>query len=171
MSDLLNLERAHKNRLQIARAHGEKYGAPDPNDPRCPNSSAGRGRSSSRDSARSSRSASPSRSPDPGKKGICYDFQQKKCTREDKCKYLHKPRSQPPEPWKINALHMFWRKGRSKKGHKCMLKHEGLPSTPAGQGCPPSNEPAGAAGVATLAKDNNPRPPSPAAKRRPSRGR
>ena len=47
--DLLNRERTHKNRQQIARAHGDKFGAPAPNIP-----------------------------PSPGTKGICYDFQRGK---------------------------------------------------------------------------------------------
>ena len=46
--DLLNRERTHRNRQQIARAHGNKYGAPAPNHPRRPNSSGGREKSSSR---------------------------------------------------------------------------------------------------------------------------
>ena len=35
---LLNCERTHKNRQQIARAHGDKFGAPAPNIPRHPRS-------------------------------------------------------------------------------------------------------------------------------------
>ena len=87
--DLLSRERTHKNRQQIARAHGDKFGAPAPNIPRRPNASGGRGRSSSRESGSGSRTPSGSRSPSPGKKGICYDFQRGKCNRGDKCKYCH----------------------------------------------------------------------------------
>ena len=50
--DLLNHERTHKNRRQIARAHGDKFGAPTPNIPRRPDAS---GRSSSRESGSASR--------------------------------------------------------------------------------------------------------------------
>ena len=48
--DLLNRDRTHKNRQQIAKAHGDKFGTPAPDLPRRPNASGGRGRSSSRES-------------------------------------------------------------------------------------------------------------------------
>ena len=147
--DLLNRERTHKNRQQIARAHGDKFGAPAPNIPRRPNASGGRGRSIL-------------------EKGICYDFQRGKCNRGDKCKYLHKTRSPSPQPRKINKPCMFWKKGKCNKGDKCLFRHDGPPGKPSGPPRPPSNAPPSAA---TPAKDGKPRSPSPAPKRRPSRGR
>ena len=59
--DLLNRERTHKNRQQIARAHGDKFGAPAPNIPRRPEEDQVLGKS---------RTPSGSRSPSPGKKGF-----------------------------------------------------------------------------------------------------
>ena len=44
--ELLNRERAHRNRQPIARAPGDKFRAPAPNIPRRPSASGGRGKSS-----------------------------------------------------------------------------------------------------------------------------
>ena len=152
--DLLNRERTHKNRQQIARAHGDKFGAPAPDIPRRPNASGDRGRSSSRESGSGSGTPSGSRCPSPGKKGICYDFERGKCKRRDKCKYLHKTRSPSPQPRKINKPCMFWKKGKCNKGDKCLFRHDGRLGKPSGPSRPPSNEPPSAA---TPAKDGKPR--------------
>ena len=61
--DLPSRERTHKNRQQIARVHGDKFGAPAPNIPRRPNVSGGRGRSSCRDSGSGSRPPSGTHAP------------------------------------------------------------------------------------------------------------
>ena len=136
IKDLLTRERMRKNRDRIAKSHGDKYGAPAPTKPgggnTRPPSRGGRGRSSSRDSGRSSaRSRSSSRSSSPkSSKAICYDFQKGKCTRGDKCKYLHKARSQSPKTdkpnkggKKINAVCTFWKKGKCTRGDKCRFLH------------------------------------------------
>ena len=63
---------------------------------------------------------------------------------------------------------MFWKKGKCNKGDKCLFRHDGPPGKPSGPSRQPSNETPSAA---TPAKDGKPRLPSPAPKRRPSRGR
>ena len=176
IKDLLTRERMGKNRDRIAKSHGDKYGAPAPTKPgggnTRPPSRGGRGRSSSRDSGRSSvRSRSSSRSSSPkSSKAICYDFQKGKCTRGDKCKYLHKARSQSPKTdkpnkggKKINAVCTFWKKGKCTRGDKCRFLH-----------CEPSNNPSASetAAPAPSEKPEKPRSPSPAPpRRRGSRGR
>ena len=94
-----------------------------------------------------------------------------KCTRGDKCKYLHKARSpspkidkpdKPNKPGKkINAVCTFWKKGKCTRGHKCrFLERE------------PSNNPSERAAPAPSEKPEKPRSPSPAPpKRKGSRGR
>ena len=116
IKDLLTRERMRKNRDRIAKSHGDKYGAPAPTKPgggnTRPPSRGGRGRSSSRDSGRSSvRSRSSSRSsrqpqkfesnlkPNKGGKkinAVCTFWKKGKCTRGDKCRFLHREPSNNP---------------------------------------------------------------------------
>ena len=120
-----------KNRDRITKSHGDKYGAQAPTKTGSgntrPPSRGGRGRSSSRDSGRSSaRSRSSSRSSSSkSPKAVCYDFQKGKCTRGDKCEYLHKARTPSPKiakpnkgGKKINAVCTFWKKGKCTRGDK-----------------------------------------------------
>ena len=119
-------------------------------------------RSNSRDS---SRSASPSRPPSPVFEGICYDFQHGKCTRGDKRKDLHKPRSQSPQPRKVKKTCMLWREGKCNKGDKCLFKHEGPPGKPGGPSRPPRTSQVSPPGEEQQAKITSP------PKRRSSRGK
>ena len=103
-------------------------------------------------------------------KAICYDFQKGKCTRGDKCKYLHKARSQSPKTdkpnkggKKINAVCTFWKKGKCTRGDKCRFLHRELSNNPS------TSE---TAAPAPSEKPEKPRSPSPAPpRRRGSRGR
>ena len=172
--DLLTRERMRKNRDRIAKSHGDKFGAPvlEGGRPQRPPSRSGRGRdrsagnqSNSKSRSRSrtpSRSRSPSRSPSP--KPVCYDFQKGKCTRGDKCKFSHKPRSQSPVRTapKKKQVCTFWKKGKCTRGDKCRFLHR-----------EPSPAPTGGENAAPAPKDpDKPRSPSPApTRRKPSRGR
>ena len=172
--DLLTRERMRKNRDRIAKSHGDKFGAPvvEGGRPTRPPSRSGRGRdrsagsqSNSKSRSRSrtpSRSRSPSRSQSP--KPVCYDFQKGKCTRGDKCKFSHKPRSQSPVRTapKKKQVCTFWKKGKCTRGDKCRFLHrEPSPTPPGGQNAAPA--PKG---------PDKPRSPSPApTRRKPSRGR
>ena len=136
----LTRERTRRNRDLIAKSHGAKFGAPAYETQR-PSQRGGRGRSMSPSSSRSRASSlknsrSPRRTPSP-KTQLCHDFQKGKCTRGDKCKYLHKTKSRSPgrspgrapsagrtPAKKINATCMFWRKGKCNKGSECRFLHE-----------------------------------------------
>ena len=143
IKDLPARERMRKNRDRIAKAHGEVYCAPAPTKSNSirPPSRGGRGRSSSRSSNRPRRC-----------RAVCYDSQKGKCTRQDKCRYLHKARSpslkvdKPDKPnklgKKINALCAFWKKGKCTRGDKCRFLHREPSKNPLDKAAPaPSKKP------------------------------
>ena len=81
--DLLTRERIRRNRDKIARSHGDKYGAPAPDDAPSHDPPQGKGKGKDGKGA--------------GKGGkVCFDWLKGKCTRGDKCKYPTDPLPRVP---------------------------------------------------------------------------
>ena len=163
LKDLLTRERKRKNRDRIARSHGDKYGAAASSPGRTSSASGrgGRGRSQSprpRFPGRS-KSHSPGKSRSPSPKGVCYDFLQGTCKRDNNCPFLHKKRSLSPKDdkpqKKISKTCKFWKEGNCTRVDKCWFQHEDVekPSAPA-----PKSEAAPAAPKAGSPRANSPAP-------------
>ena len=170
--DLLTRERVRRNRDKIARSHGDKYGAPAPDDTPSHDPPKGKGKGKDGKGA--------------GKGGkVCFDRLKGKCTRGDKCKYPHRSashgskgsrkssrpssrsnssrgssRGRPPShEKKKKTCRFFKRNGRCTKGDQCEFLRKTRSKSPS---------------ITTPAKEGEkPRSPSPHAgrRRKTSRGR
>ena len=169
--DLLTRERIRRNRDKIARSHGDKYGAPAPDD--APTHDPPKGNGKGKEGKGAGKGAK-----------VCFDWLKGKCTRGDKCKHPHRSASQgskgsrkssrtssrssssrglsrgrPPSTEKKKKICRFFkRNSKCTKGDQCEFLHKTRSKSPS---------------ITTPAKEGEkPRSPSPhvGRRRKTSRG-